>query len=125
MCIGLVDMRTHKFFEWNVKHLVHLNVRGLRLFETDFQNEEGRFEDVDYQILGSPMPSLFPIMLSDFFKSTYAQQKAMIPALEKYTVFPEYANMLHFLAFDDKPEFLQAMVSKANFSYLSPHYSPI
>ena len=69
VAVGLIDILARKCAPWSIKALIHFSRDDLHLFRQD-TNYNLTEEDKEIQILGGPMPALFPMLLRRFQKKS-------------------------------------------------------
>jgi len=65
VAVGLIDIVSRKCSPWSIKSLIHFARHDMHLFVCDMDHEEHNIDN-EIQILGSPMPALFPMLLMRF-----------------------------------------------------------
>jgi hypothetical protein len=112
---GLLDIESNKYYPWSMKTLAHLSNEHLTIFYEDIVDEfvesGDSYSDLTRNppthqiILGNPMPALFPYMFKIFKDNPPLNVKRdFLVMLNNYTIGPEYQNMIHYLAKEDRPE---------------------
>jgi hypothetical protein len=66
---GMVDSRRRKLYPWHIKNLLHLCSKSINLTKQDFVDLPENQEDIEWEILGQPMPGLLPYALGDLYKA--------------------------------------------------------
>ena len=103
VAVGLIDLVSRKCTPWSIKGLIHFARHDMHLLRIDKEDEL----DSEIQILGSPMPALFPMLLRRFQKnSDESSRKEQMVMLMKYTVYPHCINLLHWMSKRNMPNLI-------------------
>jgi len=122
VAVGIIDFVTRTCAPWSIKALIHFCRHDLHLFETDLKVDEKQ----DVQILGTPMPAIYPSLMRKFLKkATFEQKKEQIKMLIKYTVFPHCINLLQWMCKRNMPKMLKNYLEEGRTRYLATKYSPL
>lgn len=124
--MGIIDVKSRNCSPWTLEALVHFSRDDLHLFSSYVLEDRKKWQMDRNMVLGGPMPALFPAMFSKFMdNSTWETRKQMVPMLLKYTVFPQFYNLIHWLAKRNMPNLLSLCFEKERTRWFAVNENPI